>query len=267
MLTGKEIYECIQQTMDDKLPFKELQKIIEEQEFIMTKNVWNQLDSAFSFEHEVSFSLYSSGNIADLAIDYTDYESYRNAGEHELFSINRDEKRYKQDIQKFSEQGIADKGQYHTHPPYTSFLKEENKRFIVRFEKGYEKVRSRINFPSGGDILSWCCHKERSEYLLIGQKSKPTAKLNIGAYIPIADFDFIYDSYQKSLLGGENGNSVLKPVVDNWIKDTKITREEINAYKRKLGPLLTIRSVIDKIDSPFMESESYFIEIPVRIQK
>lgn len=267
MLIVAEIHEEIKQALQGKTSRESLIDLIKEQEFLIRRGVRDQLDFGFSHKHEVSFSLFASNGSIELATDHTDYDSYVGIDEKvnfgALLTANKDENKYKKDAQKLTSEGFVHLADYHSHP-YDSRV-EDRRRFKNWFEKDAKKVASKHRFPSGGDISAWVQNDTMNGYIIIASKPKPNSRLNLGSYIPIGEWHKRpYDG--SGLPPLPEGHSFVKPIENNWYKETQINKSEADELKRLLRPVLTIRSTIDKM-YPRIISEYYFIEVPVKIIK
>lgn len=266
MLTVAEIHKEIRDALQGKISKNTLTGLIKEQEFLISRDVKKQLDSGFSHRHEVSFSLFALNSIVDMATDHTDYSFYRDLNEKVDFNLlltaHQDEGKYGKDLQKLTSEGFVHMGDYHSHP-YDSRI-ENKRRFKRRFERDCRRISNKHRFPSGGDISSWIENETKDGYIVIASKPKPSSRLNLGAYIPVGEFQKRpYDTSDLPPL--PEGFSFVKPIKNYWYDDLQINKSEARELKNLLRSVLTIQRTVDK-NYPRVMNEYYFIEVPVRIK-
>lgn len=240
--------------------------MLAEQRVAVSGEVYGQLDEAFRFDHEVGFTLYSSGRIIDVARDHTDYEAYRNGARRSSF--HRDEGLCRLDTENLQTEGFTSVGCYHTHPGsegLADVVLRQIRGTGRSFHRDGRRVKPNVGFPSSGDINNWVGDPfSRDRHLIIGTKGKQGSPLVVGAYVPIATFVQLPKECNI-----DTGHSALKSVhkEERWRDDTEMDEQLAAEYKRVLQPFLTIGSgklgLLYKGKSvPF---EWYFIEVPIEI--
>lgn len=251
MIKLSKIQEMINLGLKNQISQTKLNEFISSQKIYLSKEVYTKLNNEFTFDYEKSYSLYSSDNqIIDAAIDHTDYNKL------EKTSTTIDKDKYFSDLRKMFNQNSKIVGNFHTHP-----ANKQNREYAYGNTKSLilrngEKLKRQNYFPSTGDIGAYISNPIHEDYIIIGSKTNENSKMKIGAFIPISDIDILPG-------GKKEGNSALKKVKENWIRDTKINQEEMNKYTLLLQKNL-IRWISQMKGNPGA-SEHHFIEIPIEL--
>lgn len=256
-ITVPLIHEILRGIVYEDRPPHELTEALHNQHIVLPKEVWNELDTAFTFEHELSFTFYAhSQNPNTIAVirDHTDYARYHQS-QHK-FVAHREDNRYRQDTTTLIAQGFVVSGDYHTHPVDKAWVASERRRFKKKVWKGPERILWKPSLPSSGDIAAWVDDETRNNFIFIGHKTNAGGKLLVRAFVPILSFN---------RFPGRNssGISAIKGATNCFTPEAKIDQTELDLYwKLPSGDILQINT-LDK--ATLVSTTDLVIEIPVKI--